>query len=240
DFLDGARACRGVVQAGLRPANCRLLDPTEALMAGAGSGERAVLLLAYESAHEPVDAALASAVAAACDHGGTVTPRSASTPGGDAVDSWRSAFLRLPDLRDAIARLGALTETFESAVTWDRFDAFVGAVRTATEDALDATCGGGTVSCRLTHVYPDGAAPYFTVVAPSSLGDQLEHWDVVKAAASEAIIAAGGTITHHHAVGRVHRPWYLRQVPDLHTRALAAVKAELDPAGVMNPGVMLR
>lgn len=239
DFTTGAHACRAVVQAGLRPSNCRLLDPAEALLAGAGGGDKAVLLLAYESAHEPVEPALATAVAVACDHGGSPVARSASKQDGDAADSWRAAFLAMPYLRDAIARLGALTETFESAVTWDRFDAFVDAVRASTRSALEATCGGGTISCRLTHVYPDGAAPYFTVVAPSTLADQLEHWDVVKAAASEAILAAGGTITHHHSVGRVHRPWYLQQVPDLYVGALAAAKSHLDPGGVMNPGALL-
>lgn len=239
DFVTGAQACRAILQAGLRPSNCRLLDPDEALLAGAGEGMRAVLLLAYESAHVPVDDRLDTAVAVACDHGGTPAPRGRVDGGRGAADSWRSAFLRMPYMRDGLARLGAISETFETAITWDRFEVFVADIRAAVHAALEETCGAGTVSCRLTHVYPDGAAPYFTVVAPSTPGDQLEHWDTVKAAASEAIIAAGGTITHHHAVGRVHRPWYLRQTPDLHHEALAAVKSRLDPAGVMNPGVLL-
>lgn len=238
DFGAGARACRAILQAGLRPSNCRLLDPEEAVLAGAGAGTDAVLLLAFESAHVPVDDPLATAVVVARDHGGTAA---ASEPTGrsEAADSWRSSFLRMPYMRDGLARLGMVTETFETAITWDRFDAFVAAIRAAVHAALGETCGTGIVSCRLTHVYPDGAAPYFTVIAPSSLGDQIAHWDTVKAAASEAILAAGGTITHHHGVGRVHQPAYGRQVPRLHVEALHAVKASLDPAGIMNPGVLV-
>jgi alkyldihydroxyacetonephosphate synthase len=95
------------------------------------------------------------------------------------------------------------------------------------------------VTCRFTHVYPDGCAPYFTVLAPSGHGSQLAQWAEVKAAASEALLGAGGTITHHHAVGRDHRPWYDRQRPELFAAALGAAKAELDPAGILNPGVLI-
>ena len=105
--------------------------------------------------------------------------------------------------------------------------------------ALERTCGAGAVTCRLTHVYPDGAAPYFTVLAPARRGDELAQWAEVKAAASEAVLAAGGTITHHHAVGRDHRPWYDRQRPEPFAVALRAAKHALDPAGVLNPGVLL-
>ena len=116
---------------------------------------------------------------------------------------------------------GVLAETFETAITWDRFDGFVRSVREAAEGAL----GEGRVTCRLTHVYPDGAAPYFTVLAPARRGSELEQWQEVKDAAGEAIIAAGGTITHHHAVGRDHRPWYDRQRPEPFAAALRAAKA---------------
>ena len=136
--------------------------------------------------------------------------------------------------------LGVLVETFETAVTWDRLPGLVVQVTASVTDALVKVCGGGRVTCRLTHVYPDGAAPYFTVFAPSRRGAEVAQWDEVKAAAGEALLAAGGTITHHHAVGRDHRPWYDRQRPDPFARALAAAKRELDPAGVLNPGVLLR
>ena len=141
----------------------------------------------------------------------------------------------MPYLRDTMVAAGILVETFETAITWDRFDVFVAAVRERTKAAV----GDGRVNCRLTHVYPDGAAPYFTVLAPARRGSELEQWDEVKAAASEAIVAAGGTITHHHAVGRDHRPWYDRQRPDPFAAALRAAKAAVDPDGILNPGVLL-
>jgi alkyldihydroxyacetonephosphate synthase len=95
------------------------------------------------------------------------------------------------------------------------------------------------VTCRLTHAYPDGAAPYFTVLAPARRGSEVEQWDAIKAAVSEVLIASGGTITHHHAVGRDHRPWYDRQRPDLFAGALRAAKREVDPPGILNPGVLI-
>ena len=96
----------------------------------------------------------------------------------------------------------------------------------------------GSVSVRVTHAYPDGGAPYVTVRAPGRRGEEVAQWDAVKRAVSEAIDAAGATITHHHAVGRDHAPWYARQAPSLHRRSLAAVKDVLDPRHVCNPGVL--
>ena len=95
------------------------------------------------------------------------------------------------------------------------------------------------MTCRFTHVYPDGPAPYFTVLAPGRRGSELEQWRDIKAVAAEAVLAHGGTITHHHAVGRDHRPWYDRQRPDLFADALRAAKGVLDPAAVLNPGVLV-
>ena len=99
--------------------------------------------------------------------------------------------------------------------------------------------GAPRISCRFTHVYPDGVAPYFTVLAPAVRGGEVEQWDEIKAAVSEALIEGGGTITHHHAVGRDHRPWYDRQRPGPFAAALRAAKAELDPAAILNPGVLI-
>jgi alkyldihydroxyacetonephosphate synthase len=155
---------------------------------------------------------------------------------GEAEGIWRDAFIQMPYLRDTLVAAGVLAETFETAMTWDRLTSVVAEVRERTEAALD---GAGRVTCRLTHAYPDGAAPYFTVLAPARRGSELEQWDEVKAAASEAIAGAGGTITHHHAVGRDHRPWYDRQRPDPFAEALRAAKRAVDPAGILNPGVLL-
>ena len=179
----------------------------------------------------PVTGPMAQALELCGDHGGEARERR-----GESEGAWRDAFLRAPYLRDTLVAAGILAETFESAVTWDRLPAFVGAVRERTEAAL---AGEGRVTCRLTHAYPDGAAPYFTVLAPARRGAELERWDEVKEAASEAIAAAGGTITHHHAVGRDHRPWYDRQRPGPFAEALRAAKAAVDPAGILNPGVLI-
>jgi alkyldihydroxyacetonephosphate synthase len=133
-----------------------------------------------------------------------------------------------------------VNETFETATTWDRFPSLYEATMTAVRGAMQSVgAEPGIVTCRFTHVYPDGVAPYFTVLAPSTHDDQLAMWDEVKAAVSEALLAAGGTITHHHAVGRDHRPWYDRQRPDLFARVLAASKSTLDPSGILNPGVLI-
>jgi len=100
-------------------------------------------------------------------------------------------------------------------------------------------CGEGIVTCRFTHVYPDGPAPYYTILAPARRGAELEQWAEIKRVASNAVIEGGGTITHHHAVGRAHRPWYDRQRPEPFATALRAAKQALDPSGALNPGVLI-
>jgi alkyldihydroxyacetonephosphate synthase len=135
-----------------------------------------------------------------------------------------------------LLRLGVLADTFETAITWDRFAGFHENVVGATRQALGEPC---RVTCRFTHVYPDGPAPYFTVLAPARRGDEEAQWWAMKRAASDAIIAAGGTITHHHAVGRDHREWYDAQRPDAFAAALRGAKAAVDPQAIMNPGVLV-
>ncbi|HJQ07296.1 MAG TPA: FAD-binding oxidoreductase [Nocardioides sp.] len=237
-------ATRAVAQSGLHPSNCRLLDPAEAFLNAGTATEGGLLLIAFESADHPVDAWLARALELAADHGGTVLARrdrsEASPAGADASQSWRSAFIRMPYQRDALARRSMIAETFETACTWDAFPAFHAAVTTAAQQAIAEVCGGqGVVTCRFTHVYPDGPAPYYGIYAAGRWGSTLAQWDEVKAAVSDAIAANGGTITHHHAVGRDHRPWYDAQRPAPFAAALAAAKRALDPAGILNPGVIV-
>ena len=245
DFLTAAGAVRAIAQSGLHPSNCRLLDALEAGTTGAGSGENHLLILGFESPHEPVDGLMDSALEIARADGGSAEADPGARPGG-AADNWKGAFLFAPYLRDTLVACGVLSETFESAVTWDRFEDFHAEVMAATRAKVAEVCdapaegaGAPRVSCRFTHVYPDGPAPYFTVLAPARRGGEVEQWDEIKAAAAEAIIESGGTITHHHAVGRDHRPWYDRQRPAPFAAALRAAKAELDPAGMLNPGVLL-
>jgi alkyldihydroxyacetonephosphate synthase len=158
---------------------------------------------------------------------------------GGSVGAWREAFLRAPYVRDVFVAMGVLSETFETAVTWDRFPRFHERVMAAARAAAEDTSGAAHVSCRFTHVYPDGPAPYYTVLAPALRGEEVEQWAAIKAAVSEVIVAEGASITHHHAVGRDHRPWYDRQRPDPFAAALRGAKAAVDPQGVMNPGVLV-
>ncbi|MFL5907478.1 MAG: FAD-binding oxidoreductase [Solirubrobacterales bacterium] len=263
DFAAGAEAVREISQAGLHPSNCRLLDAVESETSSAGPPGKAVLVLGFESAHHPMEDSMALAIDAATAHGGEpgeIKRQSAeppgpgarreapapSGPGDDPVNAWRHAFLFAPYLRDALIACGVLSDTFETAITWDRFPDFHADVMETARRAVGEAIGGPAegrgaprISCRFTHVYPDGPAPYYTVLAPARRGDEVAQWDAIKAAVSDAVIDAGGTITHHHAVGRDHRPWYDRQRPDPFAAALWAAKRELDPKAVLNPGVLI-
>jgi len=241
DFLAAARAVRAIAQAGLYPANCRILDPQEAQNTAAGDGRSAILVLAFESADHPLDAWMGRALECCADNGGI--PEHSDKPDAHregAAEQWRHAFIRMPFAREHLVRRAIIADTFETAITWERFEALHDKVKEATEAAIhDATGWPGQVTCRFTHVYPDGPAPYFTFHALGRHGELLSQWRTIKSAASDALIAAGGTITHHHAVGRDHRPWYDRQRPALFAAALRAAKQAVDPQGVLNPGVLI-
>ncbi len=150
---------------------------------------------------------------------------------------WRNAFIRMPFARERTVTRGIINDTFETSITWERFEAFHAKVKAATEAAIkDATGRPGQVTCRFTHVYPDGPAPYFTFHALGRHGALKEQWRAIKTAGADALIDAGGTITHHHAVGRHHRPWYDRQRPPLFAAALKAAKRRARPAGSPQSG----
>lgn len=266
-FAAGAEAVRALSQSGLNPANCRLLDPAESGLTNAGPPGKALLVLGFESASVPVEEQMRLALELIADHGGEAgevknvvregdAKRGRGRSGaaealhgagaGDPVDAWRNAFLFAPYLRDSLVACGVLSETFETAITWDRFGEFHAGVTEAARDAVAEVCdapaegpGAPVFGCRFTHVYPDGPAPYYTILAPAKRGGEVEQWDEIKVAVSEAISAAGGTITHHHAVGRDHRPWYDRQRPDPFAAALRAAKAAVDPRALLNPGVLI-
>ncbi|HEY0517700.1 MAG TPA: FAD-binding oxidoreductase [Solirubrobacteraceae bacterium] len=239
-FEQGAECVRELSQSGLHPSNCRLLDAGEAALTMAGDGSQALLVLGFESTDHPVGEAMARALQICADHGGAADAGERRQGGGDAVGSWRGAFLGAPYVRDLLVALGVISETFETAITWERFPAFHERVMAAAREAVREVCGeGGSVFCRFTHIYPDGPAPYFTVLAPARRGEEVEQWSAIKRAVSDALIGAGGTITHHHAVGRDHRPWYDRQRPEPFAAALRGAKAALDPAAIMNPGVLI-
>ena len=246
-FQAGADAARHIVQAKLWPANCRVLDPGEAGTAAGLNGQESLLVLGFESGETPQGDLVRTAIAIAREAGGTVNddevmisdePASGAGRQG-AVGNWRDSFINAPYTRNLTMGLGVVAETLETAITWDRWPNLDQEIRGALQEGLRRLCGGGTVTCRFTHVYPDGPAPYYTFEGLGTRGAEIEIVDELKELASRALIAAGGTITHHHAVGRVHRPWYDAQRPDLFADALRAAKRALDPNGVLNPGVLI-
>lgn len=131
----------------------------------------------------------------------------------------RDTFLRMPYLRNAYPAIGLIAETFETTITWDAFPAFYDGVPAAAREAARRECGQATAMCRLAFAYPDGPVPCYTVIAQASRGEEVAQWDAIKRAASAALLDAGGTITHHHAIGRDHMPWYQRQRPEPFGRA---------------------
>lgn len=226
-FEAGCEAIRTILQAGIHPSNCRLIDGAEA----PGPDGRPLLVLGFEGSH-PVETDLTRAI----DY---CRPFASEMEGHGSESQWRGAFLQAPYLRDLLVSLGVMAETFETAVTWDRLPDLVAQVRQTAAVAVEQICGHpGRITCRLTHVYADGAAPYFTVLAPVARGEEIAVWDGIKARVSEALVEAGATITHHHAVGRDHVPWYCEQRPDVFGQALSAVKATVDPVAILNPGVL--
>ena len=233
-FEQGAEAVRALAQSGLHPANCRLLDPGEAALTGAApDGTRC---WCWASSRPTIRSTPGWRGRSSCarDHGGRLRERAAACgERGASEGAWRDAFLQAPYLRDTLVAGGrAQRDVRDGDHLGPASTTSCAAVRAAR--ASGAICGG-QVTCRFTHVYPDGAAPYFTVLAPARRGAELEQWAEVKAAASEAILAAGGTITHHHAVGRDHRPWYDRQRPEPFAEALRAAKAGARPRGDPQP-----
>jgi alkyldihydroxyacetonephosphate synthase len=242
----GYDAVRQIVQAKLWPANLRILDPAEAHRAAGLDGTQSLVIIGFESADLSQRANIVQAVEIARAAGGViddddikVSDGSGEPTGrGGAVGAWRDAFIGVGN--GAETSLGLVADTFETAITWDRWPEFDATVRERVTAALTEVFGHEPLlSCRFTHVYPDGPAPYYTWAGQGRQGSEIAMWSEIKHAASEAVLDAGGTITHHHAVGRMHRPQYDRQRPELFAEALRAAKKVVDPGGVLNPGVLI-
>ena len=249
DYRQAAECVRALAQSGLNPTNCRLLDAAETRFAGVGDGRSALVVLGFESADHPLQGWMARALELAADHGARwdadAVARSMSGSDehrGGAAGAWRDAFLRMPYWRDPTVGLGLIMDTFETAVTWDRFPDFYASIQADLAQAIrEATGQQVQLSCRLTHVYPDGAAPYFTFAtraADGRVASALAAWRDIKLAANAAIVRHGGTSTHHHAVGRDHRSAYEHEADPLFRHMLAAAKHSVDPGGILNPGVL--
>jgi alkyldihydroxyacetonephosphate synthase len=241
-YDDAVEAVRIISQSGLNPANARLVEREEAAYTGSSDGTYDILVLGFESADHPVDAWMNRALEICGDFGGSwddAKLQGDAATADSGAKSWRDKFLRGPALREhAIAR-GVMRETMETAITWDRFAQLHEHVKAETHRAIREVTGRpGSVTCRFTHIYPDGPAPYFTWFAYGDKARIPEQYMAIKAIAEQSMVDAGGTVTHHHALGRDHRPWYDKERPELFCTALKATKKALDPHSILNPGVL--
>jgi alkyldihydroxyacetonephosphate synthase len=237
-FAAGADAVRDLVQRGANPTVLRLSDEAETSVnladpesVGAAGAGGCLLLAGYEGDRAQVESMRALATARLDELGGT----NLGEPAGRA---WAQGRFQGPYLRDSLLDTGVLVETLETATFWSRLHDVYAGVKQALESALADQGTPAVVLCHVSHVYETGASLYFTVAA-RRLDDPLRQWATAKAAASDAIVAAGATITHHHAVGRDHKPWLAQEIGEIGVEVLRAVKEWLDPQGVLNPGVLV-
>ncbi|MPY33682.1 FAD-binding oxidoreductase [Streptomyces adustus] len=240
-FEQGAAALRRLAQDGPRPTVLRLSDETETFVGLAqpdaiGSADLSAnagctAIAGYEGTQEETERRREQAAAVLRAAGGTLL-------GAEPGERWAHGRYAAPYLRDSLLDAGAFAETLETAAFWSRIPELYAAVRTALTETLTAAGTPPLVMCHISHVYENGASLYFTVVGAQG-EDAVAHWAPAKAAACEAVLNAGGTISHHHGVGTDHRDWYVREAGPLGVEALRAVKRRLDPDGLLNPGVLL-
>jgi alkyldihydroxyacetonephosphate synthase len=250
DIFTAAKAVREISQAGLYPSNCRVLDEAEVALNRVSAERCAILILGFESAHHSVEHWMDIALDIATQHGGRLdsgsvqTSRERINEAVNATESWRNAFIRMPYWRNYLTGFGVVADTFETAITWDKFNTFYRTImQQLGADLAEVSGGRYALSCRFTHVYPDGPAPYFTFYfLPNDrvdLHDALAKWTRTKQRSMELIAELGGTVTHHHAVGRDHRYGYEQQTSPLFRQSLAGAKQQLDPHSIMNPGALI-
>ncbi|WP_041181510.1 FAD-binding oxidoreductase [Mycobacterium canetti] len=239
DFATGVAALRTITQTGTGPTVVRLSDEAETgvnLATTEAIGETQITggclgITVFEGTTPHAESRHAETCALLAAHGGT-------SLGEGPAQAWERGRFAAPYLRDSLLAAGALCETLETATEWSNIPVLKAAVTEALTTSLAASGTPALVMCHVSHVYPTGASLYFTVVA-GQRGDPIEQWLAAKKAASDAIMANGGTITHHHAVGADHRPWMRAEVGDLGVTLLRTVKATLDPAGILNPGKLI-
>jgi alkyldihydroxyacetonephosphate synthase len=251
DFAAGVEALRELAQQRVSPDVARLSDEAETRMslALAGSGgakgrlgraylglrgyrEGCLAIFGFEGEQAEVAARRKRALELARRGGGLAVGRS---PG----EAWRKARFSAPYLRDELLTQGVMVETLETATGWSNVQALHSAVCAAIAETLSSGGTPGLVMCHVSHLYETGASLYFTFLARQREGAEIEQWRAVKQAAGQAIVKGGGTITHHHAVGRDHAQWLQDEIGQAGVAALRALKEELDPAAIMNPGKLL-
>jgi alkyldihydroxyacetonephosphate synthase len=251
-FAAGAEAFRALEQAGDAPDVARLSDAEETrfslIVSGATTGTKGEWLSRYLGARNVAGGCLMVTgwldAPEAIGRRRTAAAAAIRAVGGaglgtSAGRSWERGRYHGPYLRDHLLDRGVMAETLETATTWDNLHVLYRAVGDALRSALTARGTPPIVWCHISHLYPTGCSLYFTFLARQEAGAELEQWGAAKRAACEAILAHGGTLSHHHAIGRDHAPWLAGEIGDLGVATLRAVKAELDPAGIMNPGALL-
>jgi alkyldihydroxyacetonephosphate synthase len=250
-FEEGAEAFRALEQGHVIPALARLSDEAEtrqaltlsasaslarragrAYIGARGYAEGCLAILGFEGGRHDVDVRRARARRIMRSAGGL-------SLGASPGRAWLRQRYEGPYLRDALLDHAVMAETLETAAPWSGLMPLYEAVRGAIAGALEARGTPGRVMCHISHLYPDGASLYYTFIARQEEGAELEQWRSVKAAACDAIVAAGGTITHHHAIGRDHLPWMRAEVGEQGIEVLRGVKQRVDPAGILNPGKLI-
>ncbi len=248
-FKEGISCLKDIAQSGLYPSNCRLLDPVEALINGVYAANKAILLVGFESYDHEVSSSFRRAKEICKSHRGVVVSESVldneisrnSNSKQTAGGSWKNSFIKAPYFRDALVRLGLVIETFETAVTWDNFDELYFNISNEINRYLSEKLNGSQwVTCRITHAYPNGLAPYFSVIASCKNNSQTAVWNDIKQIANETIIKFNGTITHHHAVGKEHRDGFKIEKSQLYLDYLKNTKKYFDPKSILNPGNVIR
>ena len=237
-FPEGAAALRALAQEGFSPTVLRLSDETETSInlaspdaVGGESSGGCLMVAGFEGSVDHVDRTRALVTRRLTDLDGRHL-------GQEAGQAWAHGRFHGPYLRDSLLDVGVLVETVETATFWSGVQSLYVAVKQALETSLSEQGADPIVLCHISHVYETGASLYFTVAAKQA-ADPLAQWAAAKAAASEAMVAAGATITHHHAVGRDHKPWFAREAGPVGVEVLRAVKERIDPAGVLNPGALI-
>ena len=232
-FAEGAEAMRHLSQHGLLPTVLRLSDEGETMVNLASQSEvggegvtGCLMIVGHEGAS--VAARREQVSAALTNLGGT-------NLGEERGRSWAEGRFHAPYLRDSMLDAGVLVETLETATFWSNRERLYDDVKSALQSSLGE---GSLVLCHISHVYETGCSLYFTVAAKQG-DDPLEQWRSAKAAASDAMIAAGATITHHHAVGIDHKPWLAQEIGEVGVAMLRGLKTAVDPTGVLNPGVLV-
>ncbi len=248
-FASGAATLRALTQAGATADVIRLSDEdeTRAMLAQAsgwqgtalqrylrvrGLGTPCLLILGWEGSREQVRRRRRLTEK-------TLASRRTVPIGAPAGRAWAAGRFDGPYLRDELLDRGVLVDTLETATSWSRLGGLYQAVRTAVRTTLRERGTPPLLLTHVSHLYPSGASLYLTWLARQDTGRELEQWQAVKRATGDAIVAAGGTITHHHAVGLDHRPWMHDEVGEVGLAALRAVKTALDPDGILNPGKLL-